>query len=170
MGYPLRWEQLAVREDSIPVVEKNPERPTSLRSYFRKLIAVTAAGSTLLIGVGIGVSSVYLNSGQARPLQLESVEAGTTVSAEAPQAVRSVGFVRVSGNLVNRSDVSLDKVEAVVDLLDGEKRTLRTESALVARNQIEPGQASGFSVEMHDDPAAAAYRVRFKQLYGEALR
>jgi len=173
MGYPLRWDELAApqcedeaREQIAEIAESQPQ---SLRRYFRRLVLVTSVGAALLALSVIGVSRLFLNDRQAPALQMESAPSGVEVSAAAPKVERRVGFVEVRGNLVNRTPASLDKVEAVVDLLDADRNTLSTQTAMVERDSIAPGQAANFQLEMADVPAAKAYRLRFKKLYGSEL-
>ena len=173
MGYPLRWEQLAApqyeEQTQEEIVVQSVPRPKSLRRYFRRLVLLTFAGSVLLVlSVVIG-SRFFLSDPQSPALRLDAAPAGTMATAVAPKIVRHVGFVVVTGRLVNRTGASLDRVEAVVDLLDGDRRTLSTQAAMVERDSIAPGQAASFQLAMVDVPEAQAYRLRFKKLYGSDI-
>ncbi len=173
MGYPLRWDELAApvceAKTQEQIVENSASQPLSLRRYFRRLVVLTAVGSTLLVLSVIGISRIFLNDRQSPALQMDSAPTGVQILAAAPKINRHAGFVVVKGNLVNRTPASLDKVEAVVDLLDGDRHTLTTQTAMVERDSIAPGQAADFQLEMADVPAAKAYRLRFKKLYGSEL-
>jgi hypothetical protein len=131
---------------------------------------VTLSGAALLVLAVIGAFTLFLNGGQAPPLRLESVSAGATAAASSPIISRPVGFIVVSGSLVNKGVRPLDHAEAVVDLLDAGRRTLRSQSAMLVRDEVAPGQQSDYRVEMADDLQAAALRVRFKRLNGPELR
>lgn len=169
MGCPVRWEQLATPHASDASTDEGPVKTASLRGYLKRLIARTLIGTAAVVLLVIGLFSLVLNGAQEPPLSLDSTPAGTVASAVAPKVVRHLGFVSVTGKMVNRSSATLDKVAVVVDLLDSNRRTLRTQSAMVALDKIAPGQATGFQCEMADDPKANAYRLHFKTLFGEDI-
>ena len=173
MGYPLRWDELAApqceEEVHEQIVEIAEPQPQSLRRYFRRLVLLTSVGCALLVLSVIGISRLFLGDRQAPVLKMESGPSGVEVSAAMPKVVRRVGFVEVRGNLVNRTPASLNKVEAVVDLLDADRNTLSTQTAMLECDSIAPGQAANFQLEMADVPAAKAYRLHFKKLYGSEL-
>ena len=170
MGYPIRWDEISAPEEHESVLQQEVKASLSLRPYFRKVIALTLAGSSILVLTVVGVTSVKLDGGQPAALQLESVPEGTQAAAATPRVIRRVGYVTVAGSVTNRTAATLDRVEAVVELLDRERHALRSESSMIARNSIAPGQISAFQVEMADDPRAVAYRFHFKKLYGADLR
>jgi hypothetical protein len=82
---------------------------------------------------------------------------------------RRLGYVTVTGAVVNCSARSLSRIEAVVELLDRQNRPLQLESGLVTFDPLPKGESSPFRVELPDNARAVAYRVRFKQLLGAAL-
>ncbi len=173
MGYPLRWEQLA-----LPPCEEQPHQlaaeeqvlaPRSVRRYFHHVLLATFAGSAVLVLSVIAAFSPYLTDRQASTLQLEAPPAGVAVLASAPSVARRVGYVVIAGSVVNRAPATLVRVEAVVDLLDADRRTLSTQTAMIDRDSIAPGQASRFQLVMPDEPVAKAYRLHFKRMYGADL-
>jgi hypothetical protein len=170
MGYSIRWDEIAAPDVYEQPVSKGIERPAGLSRYFRKVIALTIAGSTVLVLTVVGGASIVLNGRQPTGLLLEAMPSSIEVSASTPQAIRRVGYVSVTGNLVNKTGRSLDRIEAVVELLDTNRRAVHSASAMVARNLITPGQTSAFQVEMADDPRATGYTVHFKKLYGADLK
>ena len=172
MGYPLRWEQLAAPQiEELPQVEAaepQVQDPAKLRRYFRVVVAVTVAASSLLVLTVVGAFSLLLNGRQPSALRLEPAS-GVSISAPAPKLYRRLGYAIVSGSLVNRTARSLDNVEADVDLLDGEQHVIRSQSAMIDRGSIAPGQSANYTVEMADAPQAKSCRLHFKQLYGDDL-
>jgi hypothetical protein len=169
MGQPMRCEQLETPEVPVQPVKARPPR-RSLRAYYRRLLLVTFAVSALAVAAVIGASTLALSDRQAPPLRLSEVAAGRAISVAAPAVSRRVGFVTVSGSLVNRSGSPLERVESVVDLLDAQQHTLGSASAMIDRDRIDPGQPSRFQVELPDKTAATSYRLRFRTLYGTDLR
>lgn len=173
MGYPLRWDQLAAPqfEEQAPIQAEEPQiqRPAALRRYFVRLVVGTLAVCTLLVLTVIGIFSVRLNSHEAPALRLDSAPTGATVFAARPKIVRHLGFAVVTGHVLNRTAASLDHVEAAVDLLDAERHVLASQSAMIDRESIAPGQSAGFQVEMPDAPQAKSYRLHFRKLYGADL-
>ncbi len=170
MGYPLRWDVLAIPPVIEEQAEKSVARPTPRRGYFVRLAALTLLGSALFMASVVGISRLFLNDGLAPSLRLESISGGATVPSAAPKVIRKLGFVAVTGRLANGTSRPLDRLEAVVDLMDRDGRIVRSGSALVERDRVAPGQETAFQVDMPDEPRAAAYRIRYKTLLGPDLK
>jgi hypothetical protein len=164
MAYPIRWDEIAAPVESETSVCGQPERNPSSPAYFRRLIILTLLGSALLCFAVIAVTTFLLSDRQSPGLRLESGPASGLLTSCAPTAVRRLGFVTVTGVVVNRSSDSQSHIEAIVDLLDGKRKTLSSQSAMIQRESVAPGQQSSFRLEMADNPSAAAYRIRFRKL------
>jgi len=165
MAYPIRWDEIAAPvENEAPVFDK-PEQAASLRGYFYRLTATTVAGVILVCLIVMALSAHLLRNQQGPALQLDSISGSGVLAVGTPVVVRKLGFVTVTGTLVNRTAISQTGVEVVVDLLDTQRNTLSSQSALVDRDKIGPGERSSFRIEMVDAPAAAAYRLRFTSLH-----
>ena len=169
MSYPLRWSEVAASQpEEQPVPQEVPVGP-SLRAYFWRLTAWTLIGASLLVLTVIWAFSSFLNGHPGATLQFEPLPAGTKAAVVSPASVRRVGYILVTGSLLNRTNQTLSKVEAVVELFDADRHTLRSESAMVVRETVAPGQMSPFDVTMADDPRAVGYRIQFKKLLGAPL-
>jgi hypothetical protein len=170
MGYPIRWEQVADPEVcDAPDAGAEAQSP-SLRAYYRRVVALTLAVSGLFVLLVVGVSSVSLIGLPAPGLRLDSALSGATLAAKPPTVSRRLGFVSVSGSVTNKSARTLDNVEAVVDLVGADGKLLRTQSAILDGDRVDPRQTASFRVEMADVPGAAAYRLRFRKLFGGELK
>ena len=169
MGYPLRWEQVAAPQKAEEAVVKRAAHANSFSQYFRRLVAVTFAGSAVIVFTVIGLSSYFLRDQRMPVLPAESLPAGAVVSAKSPHIVRRLGYLVVTGSVMNRSAKSLSRVEAVLDLLAADRHTLHSESAMVESDSVAPGSSSTFRLAMADAPNAAAYRLRFRRLNGSDL-
>ena len=170
MGYPLRWEEIVAPEIREAIVPEAVEKPAGLRMYFRRVALLTLACSALVALAVMGVFGFLLRGHESPALRPYTAASGAQVAAGYPAVVRRVGYVTVSGSVLNRTKGSLRSVEAVVDLLDTKQRTVLSASAMVNREQIAPGQASSYQVAMLDSPKATGYRVRFRQLFGPDLK
>ena len=159
----------AIHWTQVQADEQAASSARSLRRYFVRLVVLTSVSCALLVLSVVGVSRIFLSDPSQPALRLEALPAGVSVSVAAPKVVRHAGYVVVTGALVNRTANALTHVQAVVDLLDGDRHTLRTETAMVERDRIGPGQASGFQLAMVDVHGAAGYRLRFKKLYGSEI-
>jgi hypothetical protein len=173
MGYPLRWDSIAAPalERTAPErQEEDDEERAQARAaarYFRRLTLATMAGSAILVLSVIGVSRLVL-ADRASTLALDSAPASSAIAA-LPSAVRHAGYVVVSGTMTNRSARPLDRVEAVVDLLGADRRLLASQSAMVDRDRLAPGEGSSFHLAMSDVPTATEYRIHFRRLLGADL-
>ena len=176
MGYPLRWDQIAdpqpleaatvnIGKESAP---KN-RHEDGFQSYFRRLATMTLVASVAIVFSVVGITSYILHDRSMPALSPDSLPAGAVVAALSPHIVRKLGFVVVTGSLVNRSAKSLQRVEAVVDLLGADRHTLKSQSALVDLDSVAPGRSSAFRLAMADSSSATAYRLRFRNLNGTDL-
>jgi hypothetical protein len=100
---------------------------------------------------------------------VRSSDTGARATLASAAVDRKLGFVTVSGTVLSRNPQALPRVEAVVELLDADNRTLQVESGMVAFDPLPSGQAAPFQVEVTDVPQAVGYRVRFRQLDGQYL-
>ena len=169
MGYPLRWEQFAEPQCQARIVVQAVPITNSLKRYYYRVSAITLAIASLLIVTVITTFNFILADHVGPTLKVDTATRGIAISSLEPTVVRHLGYVAVSGKLLNRTPNSLRHVEAVVDLLDASRNTLRTQSAMVEREAIAPGQKSSFQLEMKDEPGATSMRLRFKNLYGSYL-
>ena len=169
MACPMRWETPSEQERPELVVEKTNKRSKRPNGYVRRLVVATTLGSATALCAVLGVSSHCLGEHKLQALQFDAATSGKSVFAGQPMIERRVGFVIVSGTMVNRTHRPLKQVEAVVDLLDANRHPIRTETAMIDRAAVAPGSASSFRLEMTDSPAAAAYRLRFRKISGVDL-
>ena len=141
----------------------------SRRQRLRAVCGVAALATVGSLAI-IGASHVV---GALRPVAELRLVASSATGAKATLASASVerklGFVTVSGSVLSRNSLAIPKVEAVVELLDAQNRTLQVDSGLVAFDPLPSGEAAPFRVEVTDVPQAVAYRVRFRQLDGLCL-
>jgi len=81
------------------------------------------------------------------------------------------GFeLAVSGQVKNISGTSLKDVEAVVDLSNSQGEFLYSESKLIYRNPLEPGQTSSFdAVGVVEDHAIKYYKIFFRFKSGKRI-
>ncbi|HLJ55550.1 MAG TPA: FxLYD domain-containing protein [Chthonomonadaceae bacterium] len=171
MGYPLRWESIAapVLEQCAPEHraedDEERERARAAARYFRCVALATLAGCAVLVLSVIGFSRLRLDAGSAPALALDSAPNSGAIQST-PYVVRHAGYVVVSGMMVNRTARPQERLEAVVELLDSNRRALATQSAMVDRDAIAPGEGTSFQLAMADVPAARAYRIHFKRLFG----
>jgi len=165
MGYPIRWDEIAVPAEHEGMVGGQTEQTASLRAYFHRLTAATVAGAILVCLIVVAVSGLLLRDQHGPALRLDSVTGSDILAVGTPKVVRKLGFVTVTGTVVNRSSATKADVEAVVDLMDHKRNVLSTHSALVERDKMGPGEESSFRIEMADVPDASAYALRFRPLH-----
>jgi hypothetical protein len=159
-----------------------PEAPsalpgTSLRrrraSRRSRLVRLTLCGAlcSVLGGLTVVGTQSALNAARAAAglhLVASSAPKGKVALGSAT-VERRLGYVTVTGDVVNRSARSLTRIEAVVELLDKQNRPLQLESGLITFDPLPRGESSPFRVELPDNVRAVAFRVRFRQLLGAAL-
>lgn len=172
MSLPMRWEDPEVYESiPVPISIVKPLRKARLsrRQGLRAVCAVAAL--TTLCGLSVfGAISVFSALRPAADLHLvASSDTGAKATLASAAVERKLGFVTVSGTVLSHNSQAIPRVEAVVELLDAQNRTLRVESGMVAFDPLPSGQAAPFQVEVTDVPQAVGYRVRFRQLDGLCL-
>lgn len=169
MGYPLRWEEIAEPQQIEAAVVQKSAPTDGFQRRFRRLVALSAAGSTVLAFAAVGITSFLLRDRSMPALRQDSLPAGAVVATPSPHIDRRLGFVIVTGSVVNRSAKSLKRVEAVVDLLAADRHTLQSQSAMIDMDTVSPGRTSTFQLTMTDSLRATAYRLRFRKLNGMEL-
>ena len=85
------------------------------------------------------------------------------------RADRKYDYVTVTGEAANVSGRTLKNVEAVVEFFDQNGRLRKVETALLDLPTALPGEETPFTVQTHDEPGLASYRVRFRHLLGDAI-
>lgn len=85
------------------------------------------------------------------------------------QSERRLGFLSVTGEVVNQTANPLTHVEAVLELMDADGRVVQTASSVVEFDPIPARGKSGFNIATPDSPNVAAYRVQFRELLGRNL-
>lgn len=157
--------------ETTPVLTMKPTRKTRL-SRLRRLRAACGV-LTLATVCGLAIFGASSLVGALRPAADLRLVASSGTAAQATLASASVerklGFVTVSGSVLSRNSQAIPRVEAVVELLDAQNKTLQVESGMVAFDPLPSGEAAPFRVEVTDVPQAVAYRVRFRQLDGLCL-
>ncbi len=168
MSVPMRWERM---EPASPPVAPSPLRRRKPRRRRALRVAVLLFGSLGMFGLAaVGVRSLALSIGAPPTLTLARfAPSGGQVALVGAQAERRLGFVTVTGNVVNHSHNAQPRVEAVVELLDPQNQTVQMESSLLPFDPLDKGESAPFRVELTDDTRAVAYRVRFKQFLGSRL-
>lgn len=165
MGYPARWQESVVT----PLQEEAPNTEAIDSQH-----AIPAWGFILVIMSGIAVFALAVvgfvgllhRAQQPSVLIAEVAPKGDHVAVASSTATRRVGFVVVSGEVVNHSNAPLKNVEAVVELLDAHQHTIKLESGMIELDPLPSGRISPFQVELMDDARAITYRVHFKRLMG----
>ncbi len=168
----MRWEDPELNQlTRVPTLTLKPMRKARLspRQRLRAFCGVTAFSA--LCGLAtVGAFSIVNALRPAPALQLRTTpETGAKATLASASIERKLGFVTVSGTVLSRNSQALPRVEAVVELLDAQNRTVQVESGMVAFDPLPSGQAAPFQVEVTDVPQAVAYRVRFRQLDGLCL-
>ena len=172
MSLPMRWEDPESNETiSVPTLSLKPMRKARLSRRQRLRAFCGVAAFSALCGLAIIGACSVVNALRPTPeLQLRtSSEAGAKATLASATVERKLGFVTVSGSVLSHNSQALPRVEAVVELLDAQNRTVQVESSMVAFDPLPSGQAAPFQVEVTDVPRAVAYRVRFRQLDGLCL-
>lgn len=170
MSMPMRWDQIVVPE--APVLTETPLRRRRDNKKRRGLHLLLAMSLCTVVGgmAVVGAQTFYRSLLPAPGLRLSNAPTSSaSVLLASSEVDRNVGFVSVIGSVANTTDKSIADVEAVVELLDAQNKTLRVESALIAFDALPARSSSPFHVEMVDDSRAVAYRVHFKRLLGPAL-
>lgn len=167
MSLPMRVDYVVAPEPSeAPLRRRRARRKRHpFRLFFALTFCAAALGTTI-----VGAQTLIRTFRPAPALQLRnSLGAGASVGLASASMERNVGFITVTGSVINQTQKPIPHVEAVVELLDAQNKTVRVESALVPFDPLPVGAASPFRVELTDDSRAASYRVHFKRLLGSAL-
>lgn len=177
---------------SVPMRKADPERyapipvptpvETPLRVEHTRRRTRPSLRRRLRAALGIGVFSVLcgltifgagaaVNALQPAPSLhlIPSSEVGAKAVLDSASIERKFGFVTVSGTVLSHNSKAMQGVEAVVELLDAQNRTVQVESGMVAFDPLPSGQAAPFSVAVTDVPQAVGYRIRFRQVNGLCL-
>lgn len=85
------------------------------------------------------------------------------------QSERRLGFLNVTGEVVNQTNNPLIHVEAVVELVDSVGKVVQTSSNLVEFDPLPARGKSGFSISLPDNTSALSYRVQFREMLGRNL-
>jgi hypothetical protein len=167
MGLPMRWDYAVAPEPSdAPLRRRRARRKRHpVRLLFALALCAVAAGTAV-----VGAKTLLHVMQPAPALRLlKNERAGASVALASASVERSVGFATVTGNVINHTNQPISNVEAVVELLDAQNKTIRVESALVPFDPLPVGVTAPFRVELTDDSRAASYRVSFKRLLGSSL-
>ena len=157
-----------LRKNDLP---RNESHPISLRS--EKKSATGASNGVIIFSAIViafalfGLFNVAHLFTPASDLKLESSpNSNFPVSLSSATVERKLGYISVFGSAESESAANLTHVEAVVELLDANRHTLKVESGLVEFDPLPSNQAAPFHVELSDNPNAVSYRVRFRQMAG----
>ncbi len=85
------------------------------------------------------------------------------------QTERRLGFLNVTGEVVNQTESPISHVEAVVELVDSAGRVVQTSSSLVEFDPLPARGKSGFNISLQDRANASSYRVQFREMLGRNL-
>ena len=154
---------------------RRPIRQNRTLSMARPVNRTISNSSTLFI-IGLAVVAMFALFGAfnfarlfapTNELKLEKKgTSGFPIALDSSSIERKLGFVSISGSALSESRSPLNHVEAVVELLDAKHHTLKVESALLELDPIPANQTAPFHIELTDNPNAAAYRIRFRQMAG----
>lgn len=156
----------------LPARELVERPPRGVRQPRRRANRQQRLGFTGIVSAAVTLACTAVavllipNLYAARPeLKLDPpARASASVRILNARALRSAGFVTVTGNFRSQAPRPLYDLEAVVELLDSRQRTLVVEDSLVPFSPVRPGDAAPFQVEVQDAPQAVAYRVSFREL------
>ena len=170
MSLPMRWEDPEAYEPTLVLADK-PVRRTRLSRRRRVRAIGVFTGLSIVCGLAaIGAGSIVSALRPAPELHLVATTGlGAKTTLASASVERKLGFVTVSGSVLSRNSKAMPRVEAVVELLDAQNKTVQVDSGMVAFDPLPSGEAAPFRVEVTDVPQAVAYRVRFRQLDGLCL-
>ena len=143
-----------------------------------KVVRKTETSNLLIVVAAVAVAIAILGAFNlsnltepANGMKMEiSQKSSSPITLDSPSIVRKLGFLTVSGNAVNQSQINLSHIEAVVELFDSKHRLLTTESSLIGSDSFFAGQTVPFQIELSDAPRAVSYRIRFRQMGGSGSR
>ena len=168
MGFAMRSPVEEEIYEAPQVVEVRKAHTPRRRTRKRFVVGLAVA---LLVGTMTGVvAQKTLTAIRPAPeLQLEKEMTSGDIALGSASLERKLGFITVTGDAASRATRNLPRVEAVVELRDAQRHTLRVESALIGLPTLAAGDTAPFQVEMPDDSRAVSYRVRFRQMAGASL-
>ena len=168
----MRWED---PEPFEPTPAPTPVMRPVRRARLSRRQRLRAAGALLMLSAVCGLAVIgavsVVNAFRPAPALhlVRSSDTGARATLTSASVDRKLGFVTVSGTVLSHNPQALPRVEAVVELLDADNRTVQVESGMVAFDPLPSGQAAPFQVEVTDVPRAVGYRIRFRQLDGLCL-
>ena len=167
MSVPLRIEEVGIVEFDAP----QPLRRKRLSRRMRRLAGVGAIAALFsVLGLaGVGAVTLLNNITSSSDLRLVGNASTTSLHAVTGSAHRSYGYVTVSGSVYNVGGKRASNVEAIVELLDSENRTVQLDKAVVAFASVPSGDSAPFRVLVQDDKAATGYRLTFKHTDGRSI-
>lgn len=168
MSVPLRIEHSGVA--SPERCHFTPRRRRISRPV-RRMAGIGAISAALSILGLAGVGAVTLLHGLAGSSDLHLLNTGSSsgLSAVMGSAHRANGYVTVTGSVSNRSGRLASNVEAVVELIDAQNRTVQLDRSMVAFASVPSGNCAPFRVIIPDDSNATGYRLSFKHPDGREL-
>jgi hypothetical protein len=78
-------------------------------------------------------------------------------------------FIICEGFVKNISSKPLEDIEAVVTIMDSDKRPFSSADALIDYNPLLPDQQSPFTIYADYNPAFAYWSVEFKEFFGGTI-
>jgi hypothetical protein len=167
MSVPLRVEDAGTFEfnSALPLRRHYVSRP------MRRIAGIGAiAGLLTVVGLaGVGavtlINSITTNSN----LTLVGDSSTAGLQAVAGTAHRAYGYVTVAGSVSNVGNHRASNIEAIVELLDSENRTVQLDKAMVQYAAVPAGDAAPFRVIVPDDASAVGYRLSFKHSDGRSI-
>ncbi len=165
MSVPMRWEMEALPEFPAVTIGRHAPRP-------KNGLRVTAALSLCVLlcaGATVAAQKTYQALRPIPDLRLENSGAGAAVAVGGAAVERRLGFVTITGSVVNRQAANLPQVEAVAELLDANHRPVQMEAALVGSRALAARANAPFQIILPDNAQAVSYRVRFRELAGADL-
>ena len=151
-----------------------PTRPSGIPmilsgavSHHRRPAAAAVVSVALLAAI-FGARLLWPPRGELAELRgLDTDKA--VVALKSTRAERRLGFITLTGTMVNQGDNSLRNVEAVVEYFDTARNLVRVDSALIEVPNLMSAGESGFEVHSRDSAEIKSYRVRFRSLLGGSI-
>jgi hypothetical protein len=167
MSVPLRIEHASV-------VEYNVSRPLRRRRVSRGMRRIAGIGAvtallTVLGLAGVGAVTILNNVSTAANLNPVSAVSSSSLHALAGSAHRAYGYVTVTGSVTNTGAHGTSNVQAIVELIDRENRTVQLDKAMVEAATVAAGNSAPYRVIVQDDANAVSYRLSFQHPDGRAI-
>jgi hypothetical protein len=168
MSVPLRIEETAPAKS---VLKPHYVRKRRISRRARRLIGVGALSATLsiLCLAGYGAATIIHGLSAGRDLPLIGAGSANGLSAVMGSARRADGYVTVTGSVSNIGSDRKADIEAVVELVDSQNRTVQVDKSMVAFASVPSGQTAPFRVMIPDDTTATGYRLTFMHPDGRAI-